>query len=86
MPLSIFQLPGFSGSSTSALATPYASCSSVQGEPEFGQPWWRHLPEDFYRYQDRFLLPRSLQRLVDLNVDGIMTDYPQRLLKIVKRN
>lgn len=36
--------------------------------PEFGQPWWRHLPEDFYRYEDRFLLPPQLQRMVDLTV------------------
>ncbi|MEJ2283833.1 MAG: glycerophosphodiester phosphodiesterase [Desulfobacterales bacterium] len=27
----------------------------------------------------------AMQRLIDLNVDGIMTDYPQRLLKVVKR-
>ena len=27
----------------------------------------------------------AMQHLVDLNVDGIMTDYPQRLLKIVNR-
>jgi len=27
----------------------------------------------------------AMRRLIDLNVDGIMTDYPQRLLKVVKR-
>jgi glycerophosphoryl diester phosphodiesterase len=27
----------------------------------------------------------SMQRLIDLGVDGIMTDYPQRLVKILKR-
>jgi glycerophosphoryl diester phosphodiesterase len=25
----------------------------------------------------------SMKRLVDLGVDGIMTDYPQRLLKVI---
>ena len=27
----------------------------------------------------------SMQRLIDLGVDGIMTDYPERLLKILKK-
>ena len=28
----------------------------------------------------------SMKRLVDLGVDGIMTDYPERLLKVINRN
>jgi len=28
----------------------------------------------------------SMQRLIDLGVDGIMTDYPDRLLKTLKKN
>ena len=28
----------------------------------------------------------SMQRLIDLGVDGIMTDYPDRLLNIIKKN
>jgi glycerophosphoryl diester phosphodiesterase len=28
----------------------------------------------------------AMQRLIDLNVDGIMTDFPDRLLKVLKRN
>ncbi len=27
----------------------------------------------------------AMQRLIDLDVDGIMTDYPERLVKILKR-
>jgi glycerophosphoryl diester phosphodiesterase len=29
---------------------------------------------------------RSMQRLLELGVDGIMTDYPQRLMEVLKKH
>ncbi|MDF1822210.1 MAG: alpha/beta hydrolase family protein [Alcanivoracaceae bacterium] len=36
--------------------------------PRFQQPWWEHLPEDFYRYPDAFAMPAALRRKVGFTV------------------
>ena len=36
--------------------------------PTLRQPWWSSLPEDFYRYPDRFALPGHLRQMVNATV------------------